>query len=151
MAVVLIGFGVGCSGDSSSEEAAQVVEDDSVVREYSPEVNEGTVESELGVVAASEGLIGLAAETIPDLEAVVLATYDSTETALELNVVAEPVSVVDRIVEVTWEITGFADDSVTGERVFAQIIEAEDGGVVIQDILVQPICARGVSEDGLCL
>lgn len=47
------------------------------------------------------------------------------------------------------DVLGFADDSVMGSRVRVNAVESGDG-YVVEEVVVSPLCSRGVSE-GLCL
>ena len=52
--------------------------------------------------------------------------------------------------EVTYDIVGFEDDSVRGERIHV-IGEPSSGGLTLVSVEVTPFCSRGVDESGLCV
>ena len=153
MSTLLLGFA--CSSEElTAEEVVQeeVIADfeASGIGNYSPEVVAGAAETELGAAADGSSLVGLSGNSVEELEQVVLGTYEASEAGLELAVVADPVFVVEGQGEFTWEVTGLADDSISGERLTIQVAEAE-GTITIQGALLRPICARGVSEEATCL
>ncbi len=96
-------------------------------------------------------LIGLNATDLELLAQVVADEYQDFGD-IKLSQVGEPVSAVPGITEIIWDVTGFEDDSVLGERVIASVNEDSDLGVFeITNAIIQPICARGTSADGICL
>ncbi len=147
--------GVACTSEEEERQEAIAEEvvanfEASSIGNYEPEVVEGVDDAQLAGATDGSALVGLSGNSVEELEQVVLATYEQSEAGLELAVVADPVFVVEGQGEFTWEVTGLADDSVSGERLTIQVTEAE-GTITIQGALVRPICARGVSEEATCL
>jgi hypothetical protein len=100
------------------------------------------VTSELGELPAAETLLALA-----DAVAALRAPSDP---APEVTVVAGP-EVAD-LGEVTVDVVGYGDDAVKGERLAIFATPNADGeSFTTRTVEATPLCARGVTDDGLCV
>jgi uncharacterized protein YraI len=108
----------------------------------------GQVDDVTSVVVEQLGEIPIA-ETMLDLGLVVANAYVDPDVGSEVVVSVAP-SVGD-LGEVTYDVTGFGDDSVGGVRlhVFGQLNDSGDG-FSLMAVEATTLCQRGVS-DGICV
>jgi hypothetical protein len=90
------------------------------------------------------------AETMADLGLMVAETYPATERPLRVRM--SGASSVGDIGEVIYDVVGFADDAVRGLRlhIFGAPIESGEG-FSLKSVEATSLCARGVTDDGLCV
>jgi hypothetical protein len=89
-----------------------------------------------------------AAETIEGLGSIVVETFTSD------NLFSEPILADTRVTssegEVTYDVTGSEDDSVRGVRVVVTGTPYS-GGFTLDRVETTVLCARGVTDDGVCI
>lgn len=78
------------------------------------------------------------------------AVAESLAGDISADIVISVAPTIGDLGEVTFDVTGFEDDSVRGSRihVFGQPI---DEAFVLDSVEATPLCARGVDEDGYCV
>ncbi len=107
----------------------------------------GSVEDQTAAIVAELGGYPTAT-TVTELGLLVAALYESDEVTSRV-VQVTPVTSGD-LAEVSFDVIGFADDSLGGARlhVFAERIPT---GYGLKTVEVQAICIRGVDADGVCV
>lgn len=90
------------------------------------------------------------AETMLDLGAIVVDLYRSEDPPSTITVSAAPT--VGDLGEVTYDVVGLGDDAVLGTRlhVFGQPTDGGEG-FSLKSVEVTSLCARGLTEDGICV
>lgn len=90
------------------------------------------------------------ARDMEELGAIVAGSYPAVERPLRVRMSGEP-SVGD-LGEVIYDVVGFADDSVRGLRLHVFGQPTEDGtGFSLKSVEATSLCARGVTDEGLCV
>ena len=90
------------------------------------------------------------AETMADLGLLVAETFPATERPLRVRMSGAP-SVGD-LGEVIYDVLGFADDAVRGLRLHIFGVPSEGGeSFSLKSVEATSLCARGVTDDGLCV
>jgi len=90
------------------------------------------------------------AETMADLGLLVAETYPATERPLRVRMSGAP-SVGD-LGEVIYDVVGFGDDAMRGLRLHIFGAPTEGGeGFSLKSVEATSLCARGVTDDGLCV
>jgi uncharacterized protein YgiM (DUF1202 family) len=91
-----------------------------------------------------------AATTMQALGQVVADTFEPVERPLRVRMSGEP-SVGD-LGEVIYDVVGFADDSVRGLRLHVFGQPSEDGSTFsLKSVEAVSLCARGVTDEGVCI
>lgn len=103
-------------------------------------------------VITQNGNNGMGAETMLDLGMMVADLRKSTEPASRIVVVVAPTVSDDLIGEITIDVVGLGDDAVRGERlhVFGDGFDQGGEGFSLDAVEMTLLCARGVTDDGLC-
>lgn len=100
--------------------------------------------------AVVESLDGsLQASTMEALGQAVADTYPEDEKRLRVRMSGAP-SVGD-LGEVIFDVVGFPDDSVYGQRLHVFGEPLEDGGFELKSVEATVLCSRGVTDEGLCI
>ncbi len=107
----------------------------------------GDVEDQTAAVVAELGGYPTAT-TMTELGLLIAAVYESDEVQSKV-VQVTPVTSGD-LVEVSFDVIGFADDAVGGARLHIFAEKVSDG-FALKTVEVRAICIRGVDDDGLCI
>jgi hypothetical protein len=89
-----------------------------------------------------------AAETIEGLGSIVVETFTSEDPVSEV-VIADS-QATGSLGEVTYDVLGLGDDSVRGVRVRVEGTPYS-GGFTLHGVEMTALCARGVTDDGVCI